>query len=261
MKIALIGYGKMGRVIERLAEAGGDEVVLKIDEHNRGTVTPEKLAGADVAIEFSRPEAAVKNIEWCVGAGVPVVVGTTGWLSALPTVSAYVGERDGALFHASNFSIGVNVFFAAAERLGELLSDFGGYAATVEETHHTQKLDSPSGTAITLAERFAGSHAEIGEWFLDRVSSPVGQGRVANPALPPDFAPAAAQKRKLVPIHSIREAGVPGTHVLQLASEVDTIELKHTAHSREGFAKGALVAARWLVGKRGVFSMPDLLKI
>lgn len=254
MKIALIGYGKMGRVIEGLAIAAGDEVVLKIDEHNRPTVTAEDLAAADVAIEFSRPEAAVGNIRFALEAGVPVVVGTTGWLARLPEMEALVARHEGALFHASNFSIGVNVFFAAAQQLGRLLGRFGGYEVGVEEIHHTQKLESPSGTAITLAERFAQEHPAFGSWKLARVTSTVPQQNIAPAAAP-------GKEELAVPIHSIRSEGVPGTHLLSLQSAVDTIELKHTAHSREGFAKGALAAAHWVVGKSGVFTMSDLLEI
>jgi len=252
MKIALLGYGKMGKVIEGLAVKAGHEIVLKVGEHNRGQLTPGDLAVADVAIEFSRPDAAVANIELALAAGVPVVVGTTGWLDKLPTVTKQVEAAEGALFYASNFSVGVNLFFAAAEQFGRLLSQFGGYTAEVKEIHHTQKLDSPSGTAITLAERFSQNNDDYDGWSLDQITSAVPQHRVA-------LAAAQDAPGKPVPIHSVREDGVPGTHLLTLASEVDTIELTHTAHSREGFAKGALVAANWLVGRTGVFTMQDLL--
>jgi len=254
MKIVLIGHGKMGRFIQGLAEAAGDEIVLIIDEHNRADVTPAELAKADVAIEFTRPASAVGNIDLAMAAGVPIVVGTTGWLNELPEVSARVAAAGGTLFWASNFSIGVNVFFAAARRAAELVNEYGGYTARVEEIHHLQKLDAPSGTGITLAERVGDALDGYDQWSLAGVTSPVPQTSIA---------PAAAPKsgKKALPIHSIREAGVPGTHTLELASEVDTIELKHTAHSRAGFASGALTAARWLVDKKGVFTMTDLLGI
>ncbi|NJC24586.1 4-hydroxy-tetrahydrodipicolinate reductase [Neolewinella antarctica] len=254
MKIALLGYGRMGRVIESLAIAAGDEIVLKIDAANRETVTKADLATADVAIEFSRPEAAVDNIKFALAAGVPVVVGTTGWLAQLSVVTALTQERGGAVFHASNFSVGVNVFFAAAQQLGKLLAEFGGYSPEIEEIHHLQKLESPSGTAITLAGRFAKESADYSGWRLAGVTSPVPQQTIA-----PATAPAA--NKIPVPIIAVRSADVPGTHVLTLTSDVDTIELTHTAHSREGFAKGALVAARWIIGKHGVFTMEDLLKL
>ena len=252
MKIALLGYGKMGRFIEGLALAAGDEIVLKVDKDNRETVTADYLGGADVAIEFSRPEAAEGNIDLCLAAGVPVVVGTTGWLNNLPAVSARVGEAGGALFWASNFSIGVNIYFATALRAAELAGKYGGYLPAVREIHHTQKLDSPSGTAITLAEQTAAGLPEYDAWELDQVISTAPQTRIA-PAAPPQ------EGKTAIPITSIREAGVPGTHVLTLSSDVDTIELTHTAHSRKGFAAGALTAARWLVGKKGTFTMNDLL--
>lgn len=254
MKIILLGYGKMGRIIEQLALAAGDEIVLRIDRDNRETVTAADLRAADVVIEFSRPEAAVRNIEFCLTAGIPVVVGTTGWLNDLPDVSARVGEADGTLFWASNFSIGVNVYFAAAKKAAELVGKYGGYSPAVREIHHIQKLDAPSGTAITLAETVAGELPGYQAWDLVEVTSPVPQTELA-PAAAPD------KGKQPVPIISVREPGVPGTHVLTLASAVDTLELSHTAHSREGFATGALTAARWLVGKKGVFTMKDMLGI
>ena len=244
----------MGRFIEGLALAAGDEVVLKVDEHNRADITPGLLAAADVAIEFSRPESAIANIELALSAGVPVVVGTTGWLNELQEVSQKVSRSDGALFWASNFSVGVNVFFAAAQRAAQLLDHYGGYTAAIEEIHHTQKLDAPSGTAITLAEIVAeGLHSSYDSWSLASVTSTASQTHIA---------PASAPKKghKPVPISSRREEGVPGTHVLTLTSEVDTLLLQHTAHSRAGFASGALTAARWLLDKKGVFTMKDLLK-
>ncbi len=254
MKIALLGYGKMGQFIEGLAIAAGDEVVLKVDEHNRDAITAEDLSSAEVAIEFSRPESAVANIELALEAGVPIVVGTTGWLNELQSVSKKVMEAGGALFWASNFSVGVNVFFAAAQRAAELLDHYGGYTAGIEEIHHTQKLDAPSGTAITLAEKVAGGlRGSYDSWKLASVNAAVPQTHIA---------PASAPKEghEPVPIASRREEGVPGTHILHLESEVDSIVLQHTAHSRAGFATGALTAARWLVGKQGVFTMEDLLK-
>ena len=254
MRIVLLGYGKMGRIIESLAVASGDEIVLKVDESNRDKVSAADLRSADVAIEFSRPEAAVGNIDLALSAGVPIVVGTTGWLSKLPEVTERVSAVEGALFWASNFSIGVNVFFAAARRAAALVEQYGGYTASVREIHHTQKLDAPSGTGITLAETVAEQLSAYSSWELAAVDSPVPQTHIA-----PATAPQSGEKP--VPITSVREPDVPGTHLLTLASSVDTLELKHTAHSREGFAKGALTAARWLVGRKGVFSMADMLDL
>lgn len=274
MKIALIGYGRMGREIERLALAAGDEVVLKITVDNLQDLTQENLRKADVAIEFSQPAAAVDNIRLAVQAGVPIVVGTTGWLAQLPEVEALVAERGGAVLHASNFSLGVNVFFAAARQLGNLLGQHGDYEAGVEEIHHTGKLDAPSGTAITLAERFADGHPNYASWELTKVTSPVEHQAIAPPELGhvvwgggpkrksgAEASGKSSEKSTPVPIESVREEGVPGTHVLRVGNHIDTIELKHTAHSREGFAQGALAAARWLPGKTGVFTMADVLGI
>lgn len=222
MKIALLGYGKMGREIERLALADGHAISHHIDADNRSTLSAVDLSTAEVAIDFSRPDAAVANIDLCLEAGLPLVVGTTGWYDELGAIRDRVAAADGALFHATNFSIGVQLFFRAAARLSELMKPYD-YTPTIQETHHTEKLDAPSGTALTLADR-------VGE-ALDE---------------PP-------------PIESFRESGVPGTHLLRFAGPVDHIELTHTARSREGFARGALTAARWLLGKRGVFTMDDLL--
>lgn len=252
MKIALLGYGKMNQLIASMAEAAGHEIVLIIDEHNRADLTATALATAQVAIDFTRPEAAVPNIELALEAGVPVVVGTTGWLATLPAVTERVAASDGALFWASNFSVGVNIFFAVAERAAQLINQYGGYGVHVEEIHHTQKLDAPSGTGITLAERVGDQLDGYDSWELAKVTSPVPQTAIA-----PASAPQA--NHQPVPITSVREAGVPGTHLLTFSSPVDTLEVKHTAHSREGFARGALTAATWLVGRKGVFTMADLL--
>lgn len=254
MKIALIGHGNMGQFIERLAREAGDEVVLIVDEHNRAGLTAADLAEADVAIEFTRPESAVANIDLVLAAGVPIVVGTTGWLAELPAVRERVSAAGGALFWASNFSVGVNAFFAAAARAAELVNKYGGYTASVEEIHHTRKRDAPSGTGITLAERVGEQLDGYSSWDLVGVTSAVPQTHIAPAAAP-------AKGKIPVPIHSVRTDDVPGTHTLTLASAVDTLELTHTAHSREGFARGALTAARWIVGRAGVFTMKDLLEI
>lgn len=254
MKIALLGYGKMNQLIASMAEAAGHVIVLKIDEHNRAGLTAADLSAAEVAIDFTRPEAAVPNIRLALAAGVPIVVGTTGWLAELPAIREEVAAANGALFWASNFSVGVNVFFAAAERAAQLINQYGGYEVGVEEIHHVQKQDAPSGTGITLAERVGGQLDDYDSWTLAKVTSPVAQTAIA---------PASAPKEGLkpVPITSVRKDGVPGTHLLTFSSPVDTLELKHTAHSRDGFARGGLTAAGWLVGKKGVFTMTDLLGI
>lgn len=252
MRIALLGYGKMGRIIEEIATEQGHEIVLRVDEANRAEITAPDVARAEVAIEFSRPEAAVANIELALDAGVPIVVGTTGWLGELDRISAKVASTDGALFWASNFSVGVNVFFAAARRAAELLGPYGDYRASVEEIHHVHKLDAPSGTGITLAETVASAMEAYDSWELVAVDSAAPQKCIA-PASSPQVG------KQPVEISSVRRDEVPGTHHLRLRSKVDTLEISHRAHSREGFARGALVAAGWLVEKRGVFTMNDLL--
>ena len=221
MKIALLGYGKMGRTIDHLATAAGDEVVLCIDSTNAADLTADNLRRADVAIDFSLPSTAFSHVSACLRAGVPVVCGTTAWLDRLEEARALCHETNGAFLYASNFSVGVNLFFALNRQLARLMRDYPQYAVRLEETHHTQKLDAPSGTAKTLAE-----------------------------ALPPG-----------TEVISHRTDPAPGTHEVIYASAVDTIRIEHTAHSREGFARGALRAAHWLVGKRGVFGMADVLGI
>ena len=223
MKIALLGYGKMGRLIERMALDAGHDIVLRVDEHNRAVVSLQELRAAEVAIDFSRPDAVLDNIEMALAAGIPLVVGTTGWMSDLPAVTQRVQQMSGSLFYASNFSVGVNRFFATARQLAHRMKE-EPYRATITETHHTEKLDAPSGTALSLA-------AIVEEELAIEVS-----------------------------ITAHREADVPGTHVLRFTSPIDTIELTHVAHSREGFARGALQAAAWLPGRRGVFTMLDLLE-
>ncbi len=233
--IALIGYGKMGKTIHRIAEAEGHRIPLVIDLDRPGTL--EDLdKDIDVAIEFSRPDAAVRNISACLRAGIPVVSGTTGWLDALPQVKQICTEENGAFFYASNFSVGVNIFFALNRFLAKLMTATNGYQVQIDEIHHTEKLDAPSGTAITLAEGIIGEDSSKSGWISTEH-------------------PATDQ----IPIISHRLTDIPGTHIVKFQSEIDQIEIKHVAHSREGFARGALHAAKWLVGKRGVFGMEDLL--
>lgn len=236
LKIALLGYGQMGQAIEALAQAAGDEVVLRIHSGNTEDRTAAALRAADVAIDFSRPDTAFDNISAGLRAGVPVVSGTTGWLDRMGEVQQLCVEQQGAFFYASNFSLGVNLFFALNERLAALMADWPAYELSIEEIHHTRKLDAPSGTAITLAEGIMGKIHKDG-WHQAGQASEAGS----------------------IPIRSLREGDVSGTHEVVYASPLDTISIRHEAHSREGFAKGALQAARWLVGKQGVFGMKDLL--
>ena len=230
MKIALLGYGKMGKVIERIALERGHEIVLKKDHDN----TFEGLLNADVAIDFSVPDSAVGNISECLNNGIPVISGTTGWLTDYPKMAQLCEEKNGSFIYASNFSLGVNVFFELNEYLAKMMANLKQYRVSMEEIHHTQKLDAPSGIAITLAEGVI-KHTDYANWTLE---TPISNE---------------------IHIEAKRIENVPGTHSIFYDSEVDQIEIKHTAHSREGFALGAVVAAEWLVGKKGVFTMKDVL--
>jgi 4-hydroxy-tetrahydrodipicolinate reductase len=232
MKIALLGYGKMGQVIERIALERGHEIVLKKDEFN----TYDGLSTADVAIDFSVPSAAVSNISSCFNANVPVVSGTTGWLEHYDEMIALCKAKNGGFISSSNFSLGVNLFFEFNEYLAKIMSKFDHYKVDMEEIHHDQKLDAPSGTAISLAKGVI-ENSNYTNWTLD------------NP------------KENEIHIEAIRTGTVPGTHTVTYNSEVDSIEIKHTAHNREGFALGAVIAAEWLAGKHGVFTMKDVLNL
>jgi 4-hydroxy-tetrahydrodipicolinate reductase len=236
MKIALVGYGKMGKIIERLALEAGDEVVLKVSRQNAAALTADNLRIADVAIEFSSPESAYHHVMACLEAGIPVVCGSTGWLDRLNEVKTWCRNREGAFLYASNFSIGVNLFFALNRYLAALMHQQPQYNVNMEEIHHTQKLDAPSGTAISLANDVLANHATKNRWVNTSQQSP-----------------------DELAIISQRVDNVPGTHIIEWSSPVDSIEIKHTAHSREGFAAGALAAARWLAGKQGCFEMKDVL--
>ena len=230
MKIALLGYGKMGQTIERIALKRGHEIVLKKDEFN----TYEGLSNADVAIDFSIPAVAVENISSCFYANVPVISGTTGWLDRYDEMAALCEEKNGAFISSSNFSLGVNLFFGLNEYLAKMMSKFDSYKVDMEEIHHTQKLDAPSGTAISLAKGVIENSNYIG-WTLDEA------------------------KDNQIHIEAMRTGNVPGTHTVTYNSAVDTIEIKHTAHNRDGFALGAIIAAEWIVGKQGIFTMRDVL--
>jgi len=237
MKIAILGYGKMGKAIERLALERGDEIVLRVGGYNREQVSDDELKKADVAVEFSRPDAAVENYAWCFRNGVPVVSGTTGWLDRWQEVVALCETLGGGFFYASNFSVGVNIFFHVNQWVAKRMARFENYRASVEETHHVHKLDAPSGTAITLAEGILAENDRYVAWKLQE------EGMEANQ----------------LPVTVKREGEVPGTHVVTYKSEVDEIEIRHAAYSRDGFAKGALWAAAFMQGKKGVYSMEDLL--
>ncbi|UAB80252.1 4-hydroxy-tetrahydrodipicolinate reductase [Marixanthomonas sp. SCSIO 43207] len=233
MKLALLGYGKMGKTIEKLATDKGHEIVFK----SGSDFEEGKLKEADAAIEFSIPEAAVKNIEKCFNEGVPVVCGTTGWLDSYKKIIKNCEARNGSFIYASNFSVGVNLFFGINEYVAKVMAPWDEYDVSVEEIHHTQKKDAPSGTAITIAEGIM-KHTHKDNWKLDEVSP------------------------STIPISAKREGDVKGTHAVTYTSTIDTISIKHEAHTRDGFAKGAILAAEWLSKKEsGVFTMKDVLGI
>lgn len=245
MKLALLGYGKMGKEVERVARSKGHEIVLVIDADNAQDLTAENLKKADAAIEFSTPHTAVPNICACFKAGVPIVVGTTAWYPQFEDVKKQCAEANGALFYATNFSVGVNIFFHLNRQLAKLLSAYKEYNVEIEEIHHTQKLDAPSGTAITAAEGIIENIGRKKEW-----KNILGSSGTGNITL----------TEQDILIRSVREENVPGTHTVTYRSEVDTLELRHVAHSRAGFAAGAVLAAEWIIGKQGIYTMHDLLQ-
>lgn len=232
MKFALLGYGRMGKAIEQIALERGHEIVCKIDEN----LTEGKLHEADAAINFSIPDAAVDNISSALNQGVPVVCGTTGWLDAYQQVTQIAQERNTAFLYASNFSVGVNLFFKLNKVLAQMMKPHKEYKASMEETHHIHKLDAPSGTAITLAEGII-ENSDLIDWKL---------GENAKDSLS---------------IQSYREGEVPGTHSIKYESPIDDITIEHKAHNRKGFALGAVIAAEWMVGKKGIFNMDDVLNL
>lgn len=237
MKILLLGYGKMGQLIDRLATEAGHQIVAKINIDNRQVLDTLDKSLVDVAIDFSQPEAAIDNIKWCINHKIPVAVGTTGWLDQKSKVDTYCQNNHGTYLYASNFSIGVNLFFRLNEQLAKLMNSQKQYAVKTKEIHHTQKLDAPSGTSITIAEGILK--------HVDRKSNWVNSETEIDGELE---------------IISERVDPAPGTHEISYSSAVDTIEIKHTAHSREGFAKGAIAVAQWLKDQKGVKSMNDFLK-
>ncbi len=231
MKVAIVGYGKMGKIIEEIAKNRGHEIVAKLSD----TPTLENLKNPDVVIEFSSPESAFKNIKVCLDLKIPVICGTTGWLDQKPEIEKIALQNKTAFLYGSNFSLGVNLFFALNEKLAELMKNFGEFNVQLEEIHHTHKKDAPSGTAITLAEGIIKNNNRFDDWKLEETAE------------------------NQVGIFAIREDEVPGTHSVFYKSDVDEIEIKHTAFNRNGFALGAVIAAEWIQGKTGNFSMKDLL--
>ncbi|MBN2612975.1 MAG: 4-hydroxy-tetrahydrodipicolinate reductase [Bacteroidales bacterium] len=238
MKLALLGYGKMGKEIEKIALERGHQIVLVIDINNPQDLNAENLKKADVAIDFSVPGTAYNNIMACFDAGVAVVSGTTGWLDKFSDVVKVCKDKKQTFFYASNYSLGVNIFFHVNKTLAQVMNRFDNYNVTMEEIHHTQKLDAPSGTAITLANDIIGEVERKTRWELDNEPTP-----------------------QSLKITAVREGQVPGTHIITYDSEIDTIEIKHAAKNRKGFALGAVMAAEFIMGKTGIFGMNDLLNL
>jgi 4-hydroxy-tetrahydrodipicolinate reductase len=243
MKIALLGYGKMGKIIEKIALDRKHEIVLKIDLDNQHELTAENLQKADAVIEFTTPSTVISNIERCFDAGVPIIVGTTGWYDQLPQVKKQCTDGDKSLIYASNFSVGVNIFFYINRILAKLMNNYPYYEVQVEEIHHVQKLDAPSGTAITIAEGIIENLDTKQEWVNVLTDADDSDDNI---------------KTDQLLIESHRIDSVPGTHTVIYDSEVDTIEFKHTAHNRNGFALGAILAAEWIQDKKGFFSVNDM---
>lgn len=243
MKIALLGYGKMGKMIETIAINRNHEIVLKIDENNLHELTIENLRKADVAIEFSTPHTVLDNIYKCIEAGTPLIVGTTGWYGQLQAVKDACIEAGSSVMYGSNFSVGVNIFFKLSKIAAKMMNNFSDqYNVSMQEIHHIHKLDSPSGTAITIAEDILEEFETKNEW----VDEPSDKKDVTN------------HKPEHLIIESVREGEVPGTHTVYYKSEVDCIELKHEAYGREGFALGAVIAGEWLQGKTGFYTVKDM---
>lgn len=238
MNIGLFGYGKMGKVIEKIAEQRGHRIVAKVNRENPKESVD--ISEIDVVIEFSIPEKAKENIEFCIEHNLPIVVGTTGWYEHLDELTSQLNLKKGALLHSTNFSLGVNVFFEINEKLAKIMNNFKDYSASVVEIHHTQKLDAPSGTGITLCEGITKNHDLYSKWLNVKKSE--------------------ITDRQTLSIESKRLPEVPGTHEVTYESTIDKIEIKHTAHSREGFGLGSVVAAEWILDKKGVFTMKDVLK-
>lgn len=235
MNIALLGYGKMGKEIESIALQRGHSIVLKVDENNATSFTIDDLKKADVAIEFSTPHTVISNIKKCFDASLPVVVGTTGWYDEFEMIQELCLQKNGALFHATNFSLGVNLFFKVNSYLAELMNKYDTYNVEMEEIHHIHKLDKPSGTAISLANQILEKIERKKQWSITDKS------------------------HETLFIKDVREGEVPGTHIIKYTSAVDDIEIMHKAHNRKGFALGAVIAAEYIKAKKGIFTMNDLI--
>ncbi len=237
MNIALVGYGKMGKAIERIALQRGHQILFRIHEETRPEMNTPEFARVDVAIEFTGPAAAKEAVLFCLQKGLAVVSGSTGWNAEISEAEAAAKAHNAAFLHSSNFSVGVQLFFLLNQKLAQLMAGHPEYNLTLSETHHTEKKDAPSGTAVTLAEGILAENAAFQKWHL-------GTEKAAHS----------------IPIEALRSSGVPGMHTVCYNSPIDAIEISHTAHNRDGFALGAVLAAEFLAGKKGVFGMRDVLK-
>lgn len=247
MKIILIGYGKMGKAIENAAISKGHQVVLKIDKDNKDSITPADMSGADLAFEFTQPETAFDNVMKCFEANIPVVCGSTGWLDKMVIAEKFCREHNQSFFYATNYSIGVNLFFEVNHLLAKLMNAQPQYdEVLIHESHHKGKLDSPSGTAITLAGQILSQVKRLKQWVNYKTDESMNLGIETDGELP---------------IFSSREDDIPGTHIVKYFSDADEIEIIHKALNRDGFAQGAVAAGEWLQGKKGVYGMKDLLKL
>ncbi len=235
MNIALLGYGKMGKEIEAIALQRNHQIVLKLDKDNVDRIVENDLKKADVAIEFSTPDTVMEHIQKCFKANLPIVVGTTGWYDQFEEVKKTLIQKNGSLFHATNFSLGVNLFFKVNAYLAELMNKYENYDVSIEEIHHIHKLDKPSGTAITLADDILKKINRKKKWSID------------------------IKNKETLFIEDIREGEVPGTHIVKYHSEIDDIEIMHKAHNRKGFALGAVIAAEFLKDKKGIYTMNDII--
>jgi 4-hydroxy-tetrahydrodipicolinate reductase len=231
MKIGILGYGKMGKVIDRIAQERGHEVVAR----NRRGDSLENLKSADVVIEFSSPESVMQNLEYCLINNLPTICGTTGWNESMDTVKTMVAQNSGSLVHASNFSLGVNLFFELNQKLAAMMAPFDNYKVQLQEIHHTEKKDAPSGTAISIAQGII-EETSFSHWHLGTVN-----------------------EQESIGIEALRQEDVKGTHVVNYNSEIDQLQIKHTAHSRDGFALGAIIAAEWIIDRKGIFTMKNVL--
>jgi 4-hydroxy-tetrahydrodipicolinate reductase len=235
MKIALLGYGKMGKEIEAIALQRHHTIVLKVDDTNSASITKTDLQQADVAIEFSTPHTVISNIKKCLDAQLPIVVGTTGWYDSFKDIENECQQKNGTLFHSTNFSLGVNIFMKVNSYLAELMNKYANYEVSMEEIHHIHKLDKPSGTAITLANQVLAKIERKKNWSITDT------------------------KPEALFIKDVREGEVPGTHIIKYTSAVDDIEITHKAHNRQGFALGAVIAAEYIYNKKGIFTMENLM--